>query len=337
MPDPVLSYADPDGPGIARRRAGRGWAYFDPNGIRITDRPEIDRLKAIALPPAYGRCWFCPTPEGHIQAIGYDDRGRRQYRYHPRFRATQEAEKYAGCVDFGRALPAIRQRVEADLARPGVDRRTAIAAIVRLLDLGHVRVGNDAYAKANGSYGATTLRNRHARVKGAMLHLRYRGKSGRMQELAIADRRLAIIVRRCQDLPGQRLFQYVDEQGERHPVTSTDVNDYIRASTGGEFTARHFRTWGASVIAFRTIVEAGEEGVDITRMLAPVAEALGNTPAISRKSYVHPMLVEWAKAGGLKGEAPPRLPRATRWLSAAERGLVAFLDEVATASGKMAA
>lgn len=337
MADPVLSYADPDGPGIARRRAGRGWAYFDANGTRITDRTEIDRLNAIALPPAYNRCWFCPTPDGHIQAIGYDDRGRRQYRYHPRFRAVQEAGKYAGCADFGRALPAIRQQVEADLARPGVDRLTAIAAIVRLLDLGHVRVGNDAYAKANGSYGATTLRNRHAKVEGGRLRLHYRGKSGRMQRLTIADRRLAIVVRRCQDLPGQRLFQYLDEQGERHPVMSTDVNEYIRAVTGGEFTARHFRTWGASVIAYQTIVEAGADGLDVARMLAPVAEALGNTPAISRKSYVHPMLVEWAKAGGLKDQAPHRLPRATRWLSAAERGLLALLDDLAKGSGQRAA
>ena len=337
MSDPALSYADPDGPGITRRRAGRGWAYSDPNGARITDRTEIDRLNAIALPPAYRRCWFCPIPEGHILAIGYDHRGRRQYRYHPQFRATQEAEKYAGCADFGRALPALRQRVEADLARPGIDRRTAIAAIVRLLDLGHVRVGNDVYVKANGSYGATTLRNRHARVKGTTLHLSYRGKSGRMQDLAIADRRLAIVVRRCQDLPGQRLFQYVDKQGARYPITSTDVNDYIRVSTGSEFTARHFRTWGASVIAYRTIVEAGAEGIDITRMLAPVADALGNTPAISRKSYVHPMLVEWAKAGGLKNQTSYSLPRATRWLSAAERGLIALLDEAPADSSKKAA
>jgi len=329
MPDPALVYTDPDDPGITRRRVGRGWAYFAPDGARITDRAEIDRLNAVAMPPAYGECWFCPAAEGHIQAIGYDGRGRRQYRYHPDFRAMQEAGKYAGCADFGRALPSIRRRVEADLARRGTDRRTAVAAIVRLLDLGHVRIGNEAYAKANGSYGATTLRDRHARVKGHTLHLSYRGKSGRMQKLAIADRRLAVVVRRCQDLPGQRLFQYLDEEGGRHPVSSTDVNDYIRASTGGEFTAKHFRTWGASVIAFRAIVEAGEAGIDLQRMLAPVADALGNTPAISRKSYVHPALVDWAKGGGLRGEPRLRLPRATRWLDPAERGLIAFLDTLA--------
>jgi DNA topoisomerase-1 len=337
MVTPKIVYVDDDLPGITRRRSGRNWAYCDAHGARVTDREEIDRLNAVGMPPAYRDCWFCPSPHGHIQAIGYDDKGRRQYRYHPDFRAAQEAEKYAGCAEFGRMLPLLRRQVESDLAARGLDKRTAVAAIVRLLDLGHVRVGNDAYARDNGSFGATTLRTRHAAVKGATLRLCYRGKSGKMQQLTVADRRLSTIVKRCQDLPGQRLFQYLDEAGERHPVSSTDVNDYIREASGGAFTAKHFRTWGASVIAFRAIVEAGAEGIGVKAMLAPVAEALGNTPAISRKSYVHPALVELAKAGGLRGQPAVKLPRATRWLTPAERGLIAFLDQLASSSSRKAA
>jgi DNA topoisomerase-1 len=337
MTNPKLTYVDDDLPGITRRRAGKGWAYCDAHGERITDRDEIDRLNAIGMPPAYKDCWFCPSPDGHIQAIGYDDKGRKQYRYHPDFRAAQEAEKYAGCADFGRMLPLIRRQVESDLALRKLDKRTAVAAVVRLLDLGHVRVGNETYAKENGSFGATTLRTRHAAVRGARLKLCYKGKSGKMQQLTVEDRRLSTIVKRCQDLPGQQLFQYLDGEGGRHPVTSSDVNDYIREATGGEFTAKHFRTWAASVIAYRTIVDAGADGIGIKTMLAPVAAALGNTPAISRKSYVHPALIELAKAGGLKGEAAPKLPRSTRWLASAERGLISFLEALSAGPKRKAA
>ena len=321
-----LHYVDDSEPGITRRKKGRAWAYYDAEGQRITDRDEIDRLNAIGMPPAYKDCWFCPSPDGHLQAIGYDDKGRKQYRYHTEFRAAQEAEKYAGCADFGRLLPRVRKRVEQDLARRDVHKETAVAAVVRLLDLGHVRVGNDAYTRENKSFGATTLRDRHARAANGKLRLCYRGKSGKMQEMTIADRRLATVVKRCQDLPGQRLFQYLDDAGERHHVTSTDVNEYLREATHADVTAKHFRTWGASVIAYQAIVEAGEKGISLKTMLEPVADALGNTPAISRKSYVHPALIELAKAGGLRGEERVRLPRATRWLSPAERGLIAFLD-----------
>ncbi|PXA89345.1 DNA topoisomerase [Nostoc sp. 3335mG] len=337
MANPKLTYVDDDLPGITRRKSGRGWAYHDAHGDRITDRDEIDRLNAVGMPPAYRDCWFCPSADGHIQAIGYDDKGRKQYRYHPDFRARQEAEKYAGCTDFGRMLPLIRRQVESDLAHRKLDKRTSVAAVVRLLDLGHVRVGNETYAKENGSFGATTLRTRHAAVKGARLKLCYKGKSGKMQQLTIEDRRLSTIVKRCQDLPGQQLFQYLDDAGERHAVTSSDVNDYIREATGGEFTAKHFRTWAASVIAYRAIVEAGTDGIGIKPMLEPVAAALGNTPAISRKSYVHPALCDLAKAGGLKGHTPVKLPRATRWLDPAERGLIAFLEALSARPKRKAA
>lgn len=324
---PSLCFVDDAGPGITRRKAGRGWAYFDPDGRRITDRDEIDRLNRIALPPAYRDAWFCPDPTGHIQATARDEKGRKQYRYHPDFRAAQESEKFDRCADFGRALPKIRARVEADLSARGLTRDVAVAAVVRLLDLGKVRVGNEDYARANKSFGATTLRDRHASIKGGRLTLCFRGKSAKMQRLTIENRRLARIVRKCQDLPGQRLFQYLDAEGEARPVTSSDVNAYLREASGADFTAKHFRTWGASVIAFTALVEAGAEGIGIKAMLEPVAEALGNTPAISRKSYVHPALIALASAGGLKGRPPIRLPRATKYLSPAERGLIAFLDE----------
>ena len=329
-----LCYVDDGTPGITRRRTRQGWIYFDATGRRIKDRNEIDRLNAVALPPAYKDCWYCANPNGHIQAIGYDQKGRKQYRYHPDFRARQDAEKYDRCDSFGQALPAIRKRVDADLATRRVDKRTAVAAVIRLLDLGHIRVGNTTYARNNKSFGATTLRDRHVRVKGNRLMLCYRGKSGKRQTLSINNRKLVTVVRRCQDLPGQQLFQYLDATGERHPVSSHDVNDYIREASGGDFTAKHFRTWGASVIAYHAIVDAGTDGIDIKAMLAPVAEALGNTPAISRKSYVHPALLDLAKAGGLRGEAPVTLPRATRWLEPAERGLIAFLSALSNPTHK---
>ena len=332
-----LRYVDDTMPGITRRALKHGWAYHDADGKRITDRDEIDRLNRIAMPPAYRDCWFCADCRGHIQATGLDDRGRKQYRYHPDFRAAQDAEKYSGCADFARALPAIRRHVEADLARRGVDKATACAAVVRLLDLGHIRVGNRQYADENKSFGATTLRSRHVKVTGGRLMLCYRGKSRKQQTLSIENRRLATVVRRCQDLPGQQLFQYLAADGSRHPVSSHDVNDYLREASGCDFTAKHFRTWGASVIAYGAIVAAGPDGIGLKTMLAPVAAALGNTPAISRKSYVYPALIELAKAGGLKGQPPVRLPRATRWLSAAERGLTAFLDALAAQTEKEAA
>ena len=332
-----LHYADDREPGITRKKIGRAWGYFDPDGKRITDRDEIDRLNRIAMPPAYRDCWFSPDANGHIQGIGYDEKGRKQYRYHADFRAAAEAEKYERTAEFGRALPKLRARVEADLAKRSLGKQTVIAAIVRLLDLGRVRVGNDVYAKENKSFGATTLRARHAKLTGGKLKLEYLGKSGKMQRLTINDRRLVTVVKRCQDLPGQRLFQYVDAEGTRHAVGSSEVNAYIKEASGGDFTAKTFRTWGASVLAFEHIIKSIESGCSLKSMLAPVAEALGNTPAISRKSYVHPALIELARTGGLKVETKIRLPRAMRYLSPAERGLIAFLDQLAVEAQKEAA
>ncbi|HEX8446207.1 MAG TPA: DNA topoisomerase IB [Sphingomonas sp.] len=325
----MLSYVDDALPGITRRKLRGHWAYFDPAGERITDRDEIDRLNATAMPPAYVDCWFCPSPDGHIQAVGWDEKGRKQYRYHAEFRATQEAAKYDACADFGRALPLLRARVESDLTHRTLDKDAVVAAIVRLLDLGRVRVGNETYAKANNSFGATTLRTDHATVRGAKLKLQYVGKSGKLQQLTIEDSRLSRIARRCQDLPGQHLFQYLCPDGTPQPVGSADVNSYIKAATAGDFTAKNFRTWGASVIAYRTLVEAGEKAVSVKALLEPVAAALGNTPAIARKSYVHPALIDLAKSGEPIGKV--RLPRATRYASPTERGLIAFLDQLGSA------
>jgi DNA topoisomerase-1 len=326
-----LCYVDDGLPGITRRNAGHGWGYYDANGKRITVRAEIDRLNAIALPPAYRDAWFCPSPHGHIQATGIDDRGRKQYRYHAAFRAAQDAAKYEKCADFGRALPLLRARVESDLAERRLDRDTVVAAVVRLLDAGHIRIGNEAYAQDNKSFGATTLRNRHAKVKGAKLQLEYIGKSGKKQKLTIEDKRLAAIARRTQDLPGQHLFEYLGDDGRPHPVGSAEVNDYIRSATGGDFTAKHFRTWGASLIAFEHILDsAGERGkLSLKPMLEEVAAALGNTPAISRKSYVHPSLIDLCRTGDATGICELKLPRATRYMTGRERALIAFLDEIA--------
>src|SRR5215210_3683964 len=261
---------------------GRHWAYYDAEGKRIIDRDDIDRLNAIGLPPAYRDAGFCADPDGHLQATGIDDRGRKQYRYHADFRAKRESAKYEGLLEFGKKLPRLRRRVEQDLKRRKLGRDTVLAAVVRLLDTAHLRVGNEEYAKANKSFGVTTLRGRHLRRKGGKLMMRFAGKHGIVREVTITDSNLKRIVKRCQELPGQMLFQYVNGDGEPQPVTSGDVNDYIKAATGGEFTAKHFRTWGASVIAFEQLLEANERNkVSVNTMIEPVAEALGNTVAIS--------------------------------------------------------
>ncbi|WP_022681972.1 DNA topoisomerase IB [Sphingobium bisphenolivorans] len=324
MPEPTIVHANDSMPGITRRALKRGWAYFDASGARITDREEIDRLNAIAMPPAYRDCWFCPDRYGHIQATGYDDKGRKQYRYHLDFRAAREAEKYAGCPAFGRALPKLRARIEADLSKRGLRKDKTLAAVVRLLDLAKVRVGNEQYAAANKSFGATTLRRRHVDLSGKALRLRFRAKSGKEHDLTITDKRLMRFVRAVQDLPGQHLFQYVDEEGMARPITSNDVNAYISEAMKGDFTAKHFRTWGASTIAYEALANGP---VTLKQMIAPVAEALGNTPAISRKSYIHPALIELCREGQDEWRAGLRLPRSTRYLSRYERGLIAFLEE----------
>jgi DNA topoisomerase-1 len=322
----VLRHSSDTEPGITRKRMGRYWAYFDAEGQRVTDRAEIDRLNAIALPPAYTDAWFCADANGHLQATGIDARGRKQYRYHPDFRAKRDSAKYDGLLEFGKALPKLRRRVERDLKRRQLGRETVLAAVVRLLDIGHLRVGNEEYARDNKSFGATTLRSRHLRRKGAALMMRFTGKHGIVHEVKVTDTNLKRICKRCQELPGQMLFQSVNGDGEPKPVTSGDVNDYIREASGGEFTAKHFRTWSASAIAFDQMLKKAENArISVKTVVEPVAEALGNTVAISRKSYVHPQLLEAVKSDARDPLDGMDRPRPRKRLNSAEVGLLEFL------------
>lgn len=322
----MLTYVDTATAGITRRRRGAHWHYFAPDRTRITDAAEIARLNRLGVPPAYRRVWFSPDPMGHLQAVGVDAKGRRQYRYHEDFRARRDAEKYDRCGAFGAALPKLRAMVARDIAVRGLGRDKVLAAIVRLLDSGHVRVGNDCYASANHSYGATTLLNEHSEVRGDRVKLEYRGKSGKLQRVVSTDASLARVVRRCHDLPGQVLFQYLGDDGEPHRIGSGDVNAYIKAAMGDDFSAKHFRTWGASVIAFEAIRASEPATLTLRALLEPVAAALGNTPAISRKSYVHPALIALVSDGRAAELAAAKLPRPTAWLTAAERGLITLLS-----------
>ena len=322
---PRLIHVDDALPGITRRRTGRGWAYRDAQGDRILDRDEIDRLNAIALPPAYTDAWFCPAPNGHILATGIDAKGRKQYRYHPDFRTAREGEKFDGCAAFGHLLPLVRRRVEEDLAAPRLTRDRCIASVVRLLDSGAIRVGNEAYARANQSFGATTLRMRHAVVRGSTLRLRFKAKSGKDREMRITDRGLVRFVKKMQDLPGQNLFQYLADDGTACPIGSADVNAYLCDTMGEHFTAKHFRTWHASVLAFSLLADA-RGPVRLKDLLDEVSDRLGNTPAIARKSYIHPAVLALVGEQGAWREGL-KLPRATAWLSRHERGLIALLEE----------
>jgi DNA topoisomerase-1 len=325
MSNSTLVYVDDSLPGIMRRRFRGKWAYFLPDGARITDRREIDRLNRVGLPPAYTDCWFCPADNGHILATGYDARGRKQYRYHPDFRNEREAEKFDGCARFGRLLPLVRQRVAGDVNSRGLTRERAIASVVRLLDTGGIRIGNEHYARTNSSFGATTLRMRHVRVSGERLKLRFRAKSGLLREMQITDRSLSRFVKAMGDLPGQQLFQYLDDDGEPQPVSSTDVNAYIRETMGADFTAKHFRTWRASAVAFDALIRP-PTGFSLTMLVELVASSLGNTPAIARKSYIHPSIIALAQSDHEAFRKAMRLPRATRWMTRTERALVEHLE-----------
>ncbi|MEO1968285.1 MAG: DNA topoisomerase IB [Sphingomonadaceae bacterium] len=330
-----LIFVDDDLPGITRRRAGRGWAYYDPHGRLITDKAERKRLNAIALPPAYRDAWFCPADNGHILATGIDDKGRKQYRYHPDFRARRECEKFDACVTFGKLLPLVRQRVDEDLAARDLHRERIVATVIRLLDLGILRVGNERYAKTNKSFGATTLRRRHAEVTGKTLRLRYTAKSGKMREIVLSDRHLAMVVGKLQDLPGQRLFQYVDGDQAYHSVTSGDVNEYLCEAMGEHFTAKSFRTWHASVLAFDFLAHATEK-VTIQALTQEVASKLGNTPAVTRKSYIHPAIFELVE-NQEEWRGSLCLPRPTKWLTREERGFISFLESQPSAEALLAA
>jgi DNA topoisomerase-1 len=296
------------GPGIRRRRRGSGFSYYADGGELCTDPAELARIRALVIPPAWTDVWICPWANGHLQATGRDARGRKQYRYQPLWRQRRGAENFGRMVAFAKALPQIRRRVEHDLARRGLPREKVLAAVVQLLELTLIRVGNDEYARLNRSFGLTTMRDRHASIEGTHVRFRFRGKGGTMHELGLRDRRLASIVRRLQELPGQELFQYVDDDGEPRDVGSDDVNDYLREASGADFTAKDFRTWAGTLLAYRALraLQPEDHGAaakrNVVQAMRLTAERLGNTPAVARGSYVHPAVLD-AYLDGSLGDA----------------------------------
>jgi len=298
-----LRYVSDTQPGIRRKRAGTGFTYVGPDGKTIHDAAELARIRSLAIPPAYTDVWICPSPNGHIQATGRDARGRKQYRYHPKWREVRDETKFGRMLAFSEGLPAIRERVERDLSLPGLPREKVLATVVRLLESTCIRVGNDEYAKSNRSFGLTTLQDRHVEISGSNLRFEFRGKSGKVHKVDLNDRRLARIVQRCQALPGEDLFQYVDDDGVRQTVGSGDVNDYIREISGQEFTAKDFRTWNGTLLAVAALKEVGawtsqrQAKSHVLRAIDRVAEQLNNTRAVCRKYYVHPAVFESYLAG----------------------------------------
>jgi DNA topoisomerase-1 len=305
--DAGLRYSTDTRAGIVRRRSGQGFSYRDASGETIRDRETLARIRALAIPPAWTDVWICPWPNGHLQASGRDARGRKQYRYHTEWQERRGTDKFDRMLAFAEALPRIRRRCDADLAKRGLPREKVLAGVVRLLELTLIRVGNDEYARLNRSFGLTTLRDRHARIDGTAIRFRFRGKSGQSHEVGLRDRRLAQLVRRCQELPGQELFQFVDEEGEVRDVASDDVNGYLREASGGAFTAKDFRTWAGTVLAYRALRAlqpgAGERDArrNVAEAIKQTADRLGNTPAVARGSYVHPAVLEAYLEGSIRG------------------------------------
>jgi DNA topoisomerase-1 len=299
-----LEYVSDDRPGYTRRAKNGEFEYFDAQGKRIGDEQRLLRIKRLAIPPAWTGVWICPSASGHIQATGRDARRRKQYRYHERWRELRDENKFGRLADFANALPKIRRRVAHDIRLPGLPREKMLATVVRLLERTFIRIGNEEYARANKSFGLTTMKDRHVTVKGPRLRFCFRGKSGRQHEVDLTDRRIAKIVSKCQDLPGQDLFQYVSDEGEVRDITSQDVNDYLREITNENFTAKDFRTWAGTVLAAVALnVQDGSETkrqakANVKTAICAVAELLGNTPAICRKCYIHPAIVEAYLSGG---------------------------------------
>ena len=328
---PDLHYVDDSQPGIRRRRLRGKFVYFEPNGERIRDEEELRRINKLAIPPAYRDVWICPDAQGHLQATGRDARGRKQYRYHTRWREIRDSDKYERMLEFGEALPKLRRDLEKHLARPGMAREKVMALVVMLLESTLIRIGNSRYARDNRSYGLTTLRTRHVDVKGTSIRFHFRGKSGVEHEVTLRDRRLARLIRSCMELPGQQLFQYLDEDGQRRAVSSNDVNLYLREMTGRDFTAKDYRTWAGSALALERLrkLDASTEAVakqNLVETVKQVASQLGNTPAVCRQCYIHPAILQAFSAGAL---ADLRAARKRKWLSAEEVALLAFLRKAA--------
>jgi DNA topoisomerase-1 len=326
-----LRYVSDGAPGLIRRRKGSGFTYATADGRVVRDGETVTRIRSLAIPPAWTDVWICAIPHGHLQATGRDARGRKQYRYHPKWRQVRDENKYAKLSAFARALPKIRRRVKADLELPGLPRSKVLAIIVRLLETTFIRVGNEEYARTNGSFGLTTMQDRHVRVEGSSVQLRFRGKSGKTHAVEIGDKRLAQLVRRCREVPGQHLFQYIDDDGQPQPVDSGDVNDYLREITGDDFTAKDFRTWGGTLLAAALVSEApanAKHGKSaLIAAVESVSKVLGNTVAICRKCYVHPAVLDaFVSAETFKRWKVARTrPAAVRTLAANERALLRFL------------
>jgi DNA topoisomerase I len=292
-----LRHVSDDSPGIRRVRSGRSFRYLSPDGKPLRDPGALLRIRKLAIPPAWTQVWICPLEHGHLQATGRDARGRKQYRYHPRWRRTRDETKYHRMLDFGHVLPRIRARVERDLRRQALSRPKVMGTVVRLLETTLIRVGNEEYARENRSFGLTTLRDRHATIQGARVHFEFRGKAGVAHAIDLHDRRIARIVRQCRDLPGQELFQYIDASGERHSIGSAEVNDYIHEIAGGDFSAKDFRTWAGTVLAARALKELvpfsnqRQAKRNVLDAIEAVAMMLGNTRSVCRKCYVHPEIL----------------------------------------------
>ncbi|HYC53584.1 MAG TPA: DNA topoisomerase IB [Candidatus Binatia bacterium] len=299
-------------------KSGKGFRYLDARGKTVRKAATLARIRALAIPPAWNDVWICPDPAGHLQATGRDARGRKQSRYHPRWREVRDATKYDRMLDFAKSLAAIRKRVARDLRHHGMQRDRVLATIVRLMDLTFIRVGNEEYARTNKSYGLTTLKNRHASVRASTVRFHFRGKSGKRHDIAVSDPFLARIVRRCQDIPGQDLFEYYDEDGKARDITSGDVNEYLREISGGDFTARDFRTWAGTVLALSLLrkcpTAASERAARkaVLRTVEQVAEKLGNTVSVCRKCYIHPLVLERFAEGAIgvagRGKADAKVP-----------------------------
>jgi DNA topoisomerase I len=318
-------------PGIRRIGSKARVRYVAPNGATIGNRTELQRIKALVIPPAWTHVWICPDPRGHVQATGRDARGRKQYRYHPRWREVRDQAKYGRLIAFAKSLPAIRRRTGTDIRQVGLPRRKVLAAAVQLLEKTLIRIGNEEYARDNGSIGLTTMRDRHAVVKGTHVHFEFRGKSGVAHAVDLHDVRLARIVKACRDLPGHELFQYVDDEGTRHTIDSADVNDYLREVSGEDFTAKDFRTWAGTVLAAQALSEVAGPRSDadakrrIVAAIESVAKKLGNTKAVCRKCYIHPVVVD-AYLSGITIEVSSNRAPARHALSACERAVVRLIQ-----------
>lgn len=328
---PKLRYVSDDEPGLRRIRRGRAFAYIDAQGATVTDAETLLRIRALAIPPAYRDVWICATDDGHLQATARDARGRKQYRYHAFWRAVRDANKFERMLAFGAVLPRIRERVAADLAGHALSRERVLATVVSLLERTLVRVGNEEYARENGSFGLTTLREDHVEVKTQSMRFVFRGKSGVPHDITVSDRRLVRVVRRCLDIPGQELFRYLDDDGAPHPIGSSDVNDYIRELAGADFTAKDFRTWSASVLALeelavRQYASPTQAKREVAAAVKQVAERLGNTPAVCRKCYIHPGIVEAYLTEGAQALPPSQGAGASPGLQPGEARLMDLLE-----------